>query len=266
MSPDERFGTEGKGVLLRVKGPVATLLLSRPDKLNAIDLDMLAALEDALDAVEALVDVRAVILAGDGKGFSAGGDVNAWSDMDALAFAHDWVRRGHRVMDRLAQLRQPVIAVLDGHALGGGLELAAAADFRVAESQVMLGMPEAGIGVVPGWSGTQRAVRRFGAQAVRRMALGGEVFFAEEAQRLGLVDRVVPTGAGLEEATTWAEKIAARGPVANEAIKLMIAVAEGEESAGATEALASAFIATTADLKEGVASFREKRRPKFSRG
>ncbi|RVC08716.1 enoyl-CoA hydratase/isomerase family protein, partial [Mesorhizobium sp. M7A.F.Ca.AU.001.01.1.1] len=176
-----------------------------------------------------------------------------------------WVRYGHRVFDRLARLRQPTIAVLSGHALGGGLELAAACDLRVAETQVKLGFPETSIGVVPGWSGTQRAVRRFGAQTVRRMALGGEILLAPEALALGIVDRVVATGNAHEEAKAWAEKIAERGPLATEAAKLMIAVAEGEESAAATEALASGFIALTGDLKAGVDAFKAKQKPAFSR-
>jgi enoyl-CoA hydratase/carnithine racemase len=118
---------------------------------------------------------------------------------------------------------------------------------------------------VPGWSGTQRAVRRFGAQAVRRMALGGEIFTAPEALPLGIVDRVVETGTALAEAKAWGERIAARGPLATEAAKLMIAIAEGEESAAATEALASGFIALTADLKAGAEAFHEKRPARFSR-
>ena len=185
--------------------------------------------------------------------------------MSAADFQVKWVRYGHRVFDRLARLRQPTIAVLSGHALGGGLELAAACDFRVAETQVKLGFPETSIGVVPGWSGTQRAVRRFGVQAVRRMALGGEILLAPEALSLGVVDRVVETGKALAEAKTWAENIAERGPLATEAAKLMIAVAEGEESAASVEALASGFIALTGDLKEGVGAFREKRKPAFGR-
>ncbi|RVD64453.1 enoyl-CoA hydratase/isomerase family protein, partial [Mesorhizobium sp. M7A.F.Ca.ET.027.03.2.1] len=152
-----------------------------------------------------------------------------------------------------------------GHALGGGLELAVACDFRVAETQVKLGFPETSIGVVPGWSGTQRAVRRFGAQTVRRMALGGEIFLAPEALALGIVDRVVATGKAYDETRAWAEKIAERGPLATEAAKLMIAVAEGEESAAATEALASGFIALTGDLKAGVDAFKAKQKPAFSR-
>jgi enoyl-CoA hydratase/carnithine racemase len=246
-------------------GAIGAITLRRPEKFNALDVPMLRALETALDQAEAAEAVRVVLVRGEGKGFCAGGDVEAWSQMSAADFQVNWVRYGHRVFDRLARLRQPTIAVLAGHALGGGLEFAAACDFRVAERQVKLGFPETSIGVVPGWSGTQRAVRRFGARAVRRMALGGEILAAPEALALGIVDRVVETGRGLGEASAWAEKIAARGPLATEAAKLMIAVAEGEESAAAVEALASGFIAQTTDLREGVDAFRAKVAPKFSR-
>ncbi|AZO11636.1 MULTISPECIES: enoyl-CoA hydratase/isomerase family protein [unclassified Mesorhizobium] len=246
-------------------GAVGMVTLRRPEKFNALDIPMLRALESALDEAELGDGVRVVLLRGEGKGFCAGGDVEAWGAMSAADFQVQWVRYGHRVFDRLARLRQPTIAVLAGHALGGGLELAAACDFRVAETQVKLGFPETSIGVVPGWSGTQRAVRRFGAQAVRRMALGGEIFLAADAFALGIVDRVVDTGRAFDEAKAWADKIAERGPLASEAAKLMIAVAEGEESAAATEALASGFIALTTDLKAGVGAFKAKRKPAFSR-
>ena len=246
-------------------GAVGIVTLRRPEKFNALDIPMLRALEAALDKAEDADGVRVVLICGEGKGFCAGGDVEAWSQMSAADFQIKWVRYGHRVFDRLARLRQPTIAVLSGHALGGGLELAVAADFRVAETQIKLGFPETSIGVVPGWSGTQRAVRRFGAQVVRRMALGGEILLAPEAQTLGVVDRVVETGKGFAEAKAWAEKIAARGPLATEAAKMMIAIAEGEESAAVAEALASGFIAMTDDLKEGVESFRTKQKPAFSR-
>jgi len=246
-------------------GAVGTITLRRPEKFNALDIPMLRALEAALGAAELAPDVRVVLVRGEGKGFCAGGDIEAWAAMSAADFQHQWVRYGHRVFDRLARLRQPTIAVLSGHALGGGLELAAACDFRIAEHQIKLGFPETSIGVVPGWSGTQRAVRRFGAQAVRRMALGGEIFTAPEALPLGIVDRVVETGTAFAEAKAWGERIAARGPLAIEAAKLMIAIAEGEESAAATEALASGFIALTADLKAGAEAFHEKRPARFSR-
>ena len=246
-------------------GAVGIVTLRRPEKFNALDIPMLRALEARLDEAEAAEGVRVVLVCGEGKGFCAGGDVEAWSALSAAEFQIQWVRYGHRVFDRLARLRQPTIAVLSGHALGGGLELAAACDLRLAEAQVKLGFPETSIGVVPGWSGTQRAVRRFGAQAVRRMALGGEVFVAPEALSLGIVDRVVETGKGFAGAKAWAEKIAERGPLATEATKMMIAIAEGEESAASTEALASGFIALTGDLKAGVDAFRGKQKPDFSR-
>ena len=247
-------------------GAIGVVTLRRPEKFNALDIPMLRALEAALDAAEDAQGVRVVLLCGEGKGFCAGGDVEAWSAMSAADFQVKWVRYGHRVFDRLARLRQPTIAVLSGHALGGGLELAAACDLRVAETQVKLGFPETSIGVVPGWSGTQRAVRRFGAQTVRRMALGGEIFLAPEALISGIVDRVVETGKAFAEAKAWAERIAERGPLATEAAKLMISVAEGEESSAAVETLASGFIAQTADLQAGVGAFREKRKPVFRRG
>ncbi|MBZ9881257.1 enoyl-CoA hydratase/isomerase family protein [Mesorhizobium sp. CA10] len=244
---------------------IGIVTLRRPEKFNALDIPMLRALETALDEAELAEGVRAVLIRGEGKGFCAGGDVEAWGAMSAADFQVQWVRYGHRVFDRLARLRQPTIAVLSGHALGGGLELAAACDFRVAEMQVKLGFPETSIGVVPGWSGTQRAVRRFGAQIVRRMAIGGEIFLAPDALAHGVVDRLVETGEAFDEAKAWAEKIAERGPLATEAAKLMIGIAEGEEDAAATEALASGFIALTADLKAGVGAFKAKQKPAFSR-
>ena len=251
-------------VKFTISGDIGTITLCRPDKFNALDIAMLEQLAACLERAEAS-DARALLLCGEGKGFCAGGDVKAWSGLSPADFQIKWIRHGHRVFDRLARLRQPVIAVLHGHALGGGLELAAAADFRVAEPHVKLGFPEAGIGVVPGWSGTQRAVRRFGAQAVRRMALGGEILTAAEALRLGVVDRVAPPGEALALATGWASEIAKRAPLASEAVKMLIAVAESEDMGAVAETLASGFVASTDDFREGVAAFDEKRDPKFGR-
>ena len=252
-------------VTLEQDGAVGVITLRRPEKFNALDIPMLRALEAALDDAELAGGVRVVLIRGEGKGFCAGGDVDAWGAMNAADFQVQWVRYGHRVFDRLARLRQPTIAVLSGHALGGGLELAAACDFRVAETQIKLGFPETSIGVVPGWSGTQRAVRRFGAQIVRLMAIGGEILPAKDAFAHGIVDRLVESGKAFDEARGWAEKIAERGPLATEAAKLMIAIAEGEDDAAATEALASGFIALTADLKTGVGAFKARQKPAFSR-
>ncbi|MGO4437127.1 enoyl-CoA hydratase/isomerase family protein [Rhizobium sp. RAF56] len=250
-------------VKVSIDGHVALITVSRPEKLNAFDVDMLKALANACDEVEAKASVRVAILTGEGKAFSAGGDIKAWGGMEANEFGHAWVRFGHRVFERLATLRMPLIAALNGHALGGGLELAAAADIRIAERQIKIGLPETSLGMVPGWSGTQRLVKRFGAQVVRRMVVGGEMFSAEEAERLGLVDAVVEAGSALVAARAYADRVATRGPAALEISKLMIAVANGEDNGAAVEALGSILVAKTGDLKEGVAAFTEKRPAQF---
>jgi enoyl-CoA hydratase/carnithine racemase len=250
-------------IRLAVDDSIATITLARADKLNALDLDMLAELSAILDRVEADSAVRVVILTGEGKAFSAGGDIAAWGGMQPEQFGHRWVRHGHRIFDRLATLRMPVIAAMNGHALGGGLELAGAADIRIAERQAKIGLPETSLGMVPGWSGTQRLVRRFGAQIVRRMVLGGEMFVAEGARANGLVDLVVDTGEALNAAKDYAARIAARGPAAVEISKLMLSIAGGEDNGAAVEALGSILVAKTGDLKEGVSAFREKRAAEF---
>lgn len=251
-------------VLVTSDGPIATITIDRPEKLNAFDLSMLGALAQACDAVEVRRETRVVILTGQGKAFSAGGDIKAWGAMTPSEFGHNWVRYGHRVFSRLAGLRMPVIAALNGHALGGGLELAACADIRVAESQIKVGMPETSLGMVPGWSGTQRLVRRFGAQNVRRMVLAGEVFSAVEAANLGIVDHLAAAGGALAKAREIAVGIAERGPAALELAKLMLASSDGEESGAAIEALGSMLAAKTGDMAEGVAAFTGKRQAAFT--
>ena len=250
-------------VRLAFDGPIARLTLKRPDKLNALDRAMIVALTRAAEAIEDAPDIRVAILSGEGKAFCAGGDIAAWSNLPPLEMWRDWTRVGHRAFEALARLRVPLVAALTGHAFGGGLELAATADIRIAETGIKLGLPETGLGMAPGWSGTQRLVRRFGAQVVRRMALGGRMFEAEEALALGLVDEVVEPGEGLTRAEAIARAIAARGPVAAQIVKSMINAAEGEDSDAPIEALAGAFTATTRDLGEGVAAFNDKRPPRF---
>ncbi|MFO1035231.1 MAG: enoyl-CoA hydratase/isomerase family protein [Geminicoccaceae bacterium] len=251
-------------LLIERDGHVTTLTLARPAKLNALTSPILEALVRAADMLERDDDCRAVILTGEGpKAFCAGADIVEWGDLDPLAFGRHWVRSGHRVYDRLARLRQPLIAMLNGIAFGGGLELAATADLRVAEAHVRLALPETRIGIIPGWSGTQRLVRRVGPQAVRRLALTGEPMDAAEAMRIGLVDEVVPTGEGMTRALALARTIAERGPVAVQTTKILINSAELEEDGAAIEMLAGALVAGTEDAKEGVASFKEKRTPSF---
>ena len=252
-------------VRLETDGFVAIVILDRPEKLNALTAGMLAELEAIAVGLERRDDIRVVLLTGSGpKAFCAGADIADWGAYAPLDFGRHWVREGHRIFDRWARLRQPLVAVLNGIAFGGGLELAACADLRIAEAHARLALPESRIGIIPGWSGTQRLVRRAGPTAVKRLALTGEPVDAEEARHLGLVDYVRPTGEGMTFARHLAATIAERAPIAVQTAKQLINAAEGEETAAAFEAVAGALAATTQDAAEGVAAFRTKRPATFT--
>ncbi len=247
-----------------VNGAIATIMIDRPEKLNALDFEMIMALERAALLIDADSSIRVAIITGSGeKCFCSGGDIAAWSSWPPEQFGLKWVRDGHRAFDALARLRQPLIAALNGHVLGGGLELAVTADIRIAEEHVKFGLPETGLGIIPGWSGTQRAVRRLGSQTVRRMAIMGEVFTASEAVKLGIADRVVAKGLSFSEANKMAEALLVRGPIATQVAKLLINAAEGEDAERAMEALAGLAAAGNSEMQEGVAAFKEKRKPGF---
>ena len=251
-------------IRLERDGATAVVTIARAAKLNALTSAMIASLADVAGELDRDTAIRAVILTGEGgKAFCAGADIADWGSFDPLTFARRWIRDGHRCFDAWARLRQPVIAMLNGIAFGGGLELAATADYRLAEAHVRVGLPESQVGIVPGWSGTQRLVRRAGAPAVKRLVLTGEPVDAAEALRLGLVDEVVASGDGMARARALAATMAQRAPVALQTAKLLVNAAEGEEVSAAIEMLAGALAAGTADAREGVQAFRDKRRPTF---
>ncbi len=248
---------------LTIDHGIARAVILRADKLNALDPALITALQIMCHQIEHS-DARVLILTGQGqRAFCAGGDIAAWADETPDAFSRHWVRDGHAAFDALARLRQPVIAVLNGHALGGGLELAACADLRIAEAHITIGQPETGLGIIPGWSGTQRAVRRFGAQLVRRMAVFGEVFSADQALTLGLVDQVVPTGQGLVAADEVAARLLTKAARATELTKMLINAASGEDTERVLESLAGGIAAASSELAEGLTAFRAKRKPDF---
>jgi len=261
MRPDTQFDPR---LELRFDGAVAYLTINRPDKLNALDDAMVDTLLLLCRQIEKST-ARIVILTGAGtRSFCAGGDIAAWSKLPAAEFSHRWIRDGHNAFDALARLTQPVIAVLNGHCLGGGLELAACADYRIAEEYVRIGQPESALGIIPGWSGTQRVTRRFGARVVRRMALFGEVFNVYEAFRLGLVDQIASRGGGIEAAQKLADGVVKRAPQATMLTKMLINVAEGEEQERVLDALAGFVAAQSTELQEGLAAFKEKRQAHFT--
>ena len=245
-----------------IDATIATLILDNPSKLNALTVDMLLKLEAHIGTIECDPSIRVVLLRAEGdRAFCVGADIREWSQLSPRAFARDWIKRGHRVFDRMAHLQVPVIGVLQGPTFGGGLELAAACDLRVMAPHATLGLPETGVGIVPGWSGTQRLARLIPEAVLKEMALTGRRLTAERALGLGLINAVSEDPAA--EATKMAEEIRSKAPQAPEVTKLMITAAYGEDAAQAVEALGGAVMAGSAEKAEGVASFLEKRTANF---
>lgn len=253
-----------KRILLDIDGPIATITLNRPDKLNAIDPLMLEHFEAVLHDLEQNRAVRVVLIIGSGeRAFCVGADINAWTALNPLDMWASWTRNGHRVFERLSRLRQPVIAVLNGYALGGGLELALAADIRLAATDIELALPEVKIGTTPGWAGTQRLPALIGPARAKQMVFSGARFNAETAERWGLVNEVVPRDALMTKAKELANDIALNAPISVQISKQMIDGAMGQAVSMALESLAGALTASIADGDEGIAAFREHRSPHF---
>jgi enoyl-CoA hydratase len=247
-------------VTFAIQGAIARITLNRPEKLNALDPEMLAALEDAVSQAEQSREVRAIVLEGAGeKAFCVGADILAWTALSPLDMWSQWVRRGHRVFERLERAKQPVVCAIQGFAYGGGLELALACDIRIATDAARFAMPEVKLGTVPGWGGTDRLPKLIGSARAKQMIFTGEPIVAEVAERWGLANEVVPTAFLGDRVTALAEKIACNAPVAVQTAKQLIA----NSSSATLESLAAAVNAFSEDAKEGLAAFREKRSPKF---
>jgi enoyl-CoA hydratase/carnithine racemase len=250
---------EGRIVLATDDG-VATLTLDRPAKLNAIGPVMVAELDQRLAEIDDDRNIRAVIITGSGsRAFSVGADVNAWSALEPLDMWRRWIREGHRVLERLAHLRQPTIAAINGYAFGGGLELALATDIRVAADQATFALPETTIGTLPGWAGTRRLPEAIGVARAKQMIFSGSRIDAATAERWGLVNEVVALEALIDRCRSLAFEIAANAPVS---VQLAKAIISGDEAAA--EGFAGAVAAGTNDGREGIAAFREKRSPRFT--
>lgn len=249
---------------LAVDAQVATITLQRPAKLNALTPAMLALLENMLADLEQNREVRVVILTGAGeRAFCVGADINAWGALEPLDMWRQWIRDGHRIFDRLAQLRQPTIAALNGFTLGGGLELALAADIRLAADHIELGLPEVSIGAVPGWGGTQRLPQMIGAGRARQMIFSAARISAATAEQWGLVNEVLPADHLLPRAQELAAQIARNAPLAVQFSKQAINSAATGGAGAVLEALAGALAASSEDGREGVAAFQQKRAPQF---
>ena len=254
-----------KCIQVENRDDIAIITVHRPDKLNALNAETVTELRTALQGVAADAAVRAVILTGAGeKSFVAGADIAELARMTPLS-GIDVSRQGQDTFRLLETMGKPVIAAVNGFALGGGLELALACHFRVASENAKFGLPEVKLGIIPGYGGTVRLPRVIGRGRALEMILTGDMIDAQEAYRIGLVNHVHPQPELLGAAEQLAKKIAANGPVA---VALAIeAVDHGyhasTEDALRLEAKLFGLLASTQDMREGMGAFLEKRKANF---
>ena len=252
-------------LLIERDGAVAIVTLNRPKVLNALNAQTLTELSAAMAAFKDDADVRAVVLTGAGeKSFVAGADINelaALSPVEGQAHA----RRGQGIFDAIEHLGKPVIAAVNGFALGGGCELAMACTIRIAADTARLGQPEINLGLIPGYGGSQRLPRLVGKGRALEILLGGDAITAQRAYEIGLVNRVVPAADLMTEARRLAQSLASKAPIAVRYI--LDAVHQGMETPFAAgeflETTLFGTIASSADMREGTKAFLEKRKAEW---
>jgi enoyl-CoA hydratase len=249
-------------VLLDREEPIAVVRLNRPEQLNALSSELMRELVGALENLDADDTVRCVVLAGDERAFAAGADISELRDTATIDLYF-----GARLdlWDAIRSVRTPLVAAVSGYCLGGGCELAMACDLIIASESAQFGQPETGLGVMPGAGGTQLLARSIGKAKTMDVVLAGRFLDADEAERAGLVARVVGREAWLDEAKRVAREIAEKAPVAQRLAKEAVNRAfETTLSAGLDVERKLFHLAhSTEDAKEGLAAFGEKRKPEF---
>ncbi|MDR7868231.1 MAG: enoyl-CoA hydratase-related protein [Sporomusaceae bacterium] len=254
-----------QNIVLERDGKLAILAINRPKELNALNLATMRELDDAIGKLAGDEGLGALIITGGGeKAFVAGADISEMANMGAIP-AKEWARLGQEVFSRIENFPRPVIAAVNGFALGGGCELAMACDVRLVSDKAKFGQPEVNLGIIPGFAGTQRLTRLVGKGQAKMLIFSGEIIGADEALRIGLADAVVPGGELMGAAKSLAQKFMAKAPLAVSQAKLAInkGIEMDSEKAYAFEAEAFGMCFTTADQKEGIQAFLEKRKPVF---
>jgi len=247
------------------RGAVALVTLASPDTLNSLSTAMLQALAAALGEVAGDESLRALVLTGEGRAFAAGADIEEMSAMTAIE-GEAFSRLGHETFGALEALAIPTLAAVNGFALGGGCELALACDWIYASTKARFGQPEVKLGLIPGFGGTSRLVRRVGIGWAKELILAAENLKADEAMRIGLVNRVFEPDELLDSAMMAGQAIAERGPLAVRIAKRVLQ--EGQDAdlrlANTLEQNAFGLVFASEDSKEGTKAFLEKRDPEFN--
>jgi enoyl-CoA hydratase len=256
---------EFKHIIYEKSEGIATITLNRPEALNAFSKEVVEEIMRALEDVKNDENVRVVVVTGAGeKAFSAGADIKAMAGMTALK-GRELSLMGEELCLAFENLEKPVIAALNGYALGGGLEVAMSCDLRIASENARMGQTEVNIGLIPGWGGTQRLTRLVGKTKAKELIFTGKMIDAKTAEQLGIVNMVVPPDKFKETVRQFALDLASKAPVAVRVAKVLINKGAdiALDSALALEREGFGVVASTEDLKEGVSAFTEKRKPVF---
>ncbi len=255
-----------ENLLLERDGAVLLVTLNRPKVLNALNFQTLSELGQVIDDAKRDDSVRVVVLTGAGeKSFVAGADINELA-LQTPVTGREHARNGQDLFDRIERLGKPVIAAVNGFALGGGCELAMSCTMRIASDNARFGQPEINLGLIPGYAGSQRLPRLIGRGRAQELLLTGDMIGAAEAYRIGLVNRVVPAAELMTEVKKLAQTLAQKAPVAVRYI--LEAVANGADMAFADaqdhEAILFGLVSSTDDMREGTRAFLDKRKPAFT--
>jgi len=261
MARGKRFET----IITEKEDGVEWITLNRPHRLNSFTLEMVEELSTAIDKAEGDGEVRCIVIRGSGdRAFSTGADLTMFTDLTPTT-ACDASEKGQRLMDKIEASSKPYVAAVHGFCLGGGLELALACDFRIADELAELGNPEIRLGIFPGWGGTQRLSRVIGLARAKELIMLGDRIPAEEALRIGLIHKVAPVGKLQDEAKALAQRLVEGPPIALKLAKhaMNLGTQFPLEVGLKVEAQAFGIVASAEDTIEGISAFFEKRKPEF---
>lgn len=255
-----------KFIILKKESDIATIIFNRPKQLNALDIPTLLEVESAVEDVQRDKEIRVLIITGSGdKSFVAGGDIADLNSRNAIGHRDEFATIIHRVFNKIADLEKPVIAAVNGYALGGGTELLCSCDLRIASENAKFGLPEINLGIFPGAGGTQRLARQIPLCKAKELMFTGDMISAQEAKALGLVNKVVPGEILMQTTSELAMKLASKAPIALKLVKTVVnrGVETDLTTALALEREMIGLVFATNDAHEGLGAFLEKRKAVF---